>query len=166
MMQLMNLLTSGLSYNGSARTSRFGISRRLGMSFYLSVLRSRLLRSLRAVLRSPLHPSLHADRVERAANDVVTDARQVLDAAATNQDQRMLLQVVADARDVRGDLDAVRQPHARDLAQRGVRLLRRLGEHADADAALLRAVLQRRALGLAHDLLAAGTNELTDSRHI
>jgi hypothetical protein len=29
--QLMNLLTSGLSYRGSAGTSRFGISRRLGM---------------------------------------------------------------------------------------------------------------------------------------
>jgi hypothetical protein len=30
--QLMNLLTSGLSYNGSGAISRFGISRRLGIT--------------------------------------------------------------------------------------------------------------------------------------
>ena len=83
--------------------------------------------------------ALHADRVERAADDVIADARQVLDAAAANEHQRVLLQVVADARDVGRDLDPVGQPHARDLAQRRVRLLRRLREHADADAALLRA---------------------------
>src|SRR2546423_12062836 len=35
------------------------------------------------------------------------------------------LKIVADPRDIRGDLDAVGQPHARDLPQRGVRLLRR-----------------------------------------
>src|SRR5262249_44592558 len=57
------------------------------------------------------------------------------------------------------------ESHARDLAQRGVRFLWRLREHADAHAALLRAVLQRRTLRLADDLLAAGANKLTDGRH-
>src|SRR5580765_3394870 len=124
-----------------------------------------LLRALRAVFGSSLHPSLHADRVERPADDVIANARQILDAAAANEHQRVLLQVVADAGNVGRHLDAVGQPHARDFAKRRVRLLRRLREDAHADAALLRAVLQRRALRLADDLLASGTNELTDRWH-
>src|SRR6185369_9218861 len=109
--------------------------------------------------------ALHPDRVERAADHVVADAREILDAAAANEHQRVLLEVMTDARDVGRHLDAVGEPHARDLAQRRVRLLRGLGEHPDADAALLRAVLQRGALRLAGDLLAPGADELTDSRH-
>src|SRR4029079_2845932 len=131
-----------------------GLSPRLGF-----------LRALGAVFRTSLHPALDRDRVERAADDVVADARQILDAAAANEHQRVLLQVVADARDVGRDLDAVGQPDARHLAQRRIRLLRRLREDAHADAALLRAVLQRGALGLAHDLLPTRTNKLTDRRH-
>src|SRR5579872_7333190 len=142
--------------------SRFAMTRLRGMSGFLAL---SFLRSLRAVLRSSLHASLDADRVERAADDVVTDARQILHAAAADEHQRVLLEVVPDARDVGRHLDAVRQPHAGDLAKRGVRLLRRLGEDAHAHAALLRAVLQRGALGLADDLLAPGADELTDSRH-
>src|SRR6266849_4040493 len=130
-----------------------------------SAMSLRLLRSLRAVLRAALHPSLHADSVERAAHHVVADARQILDAAAANEHERVLLEIVADARDVGRHLDAVGEPHARDLAQRGIGLLRRLGEDADADTTLLRAVLQRGALRLADDLLAPGADELTDSRH-
>ena len=61
----------------------------------------------------------------------------------------MLLQVVADAGDVGGDLDAAGQPHAGDLAQRRVRLLRGRGVDAGAHAAPLRAALERRRLGLA-----------------
>src|SRR5262249_13078638 len=54
---------------------------------------------------------------------------------------------------------------ARHLAERRVRLLRRLREHAHTDATLLRADLERGTLGLGDDLLASLTDELTDSRH-
>src|SRR6187399_2392127 len=91
---LMNLLTSVLLYTGSAASSRFGISRLRGMSQNL------LLGALRAVLRTTLLAALHADRVEGAAHHVVADARQVLHAAAADEHQRVLLQVVPDARDV------------------------------------------------------------------
>src|SRR4051812_5804561 len=154
----MNLVTSELWYSGSGGTSRLGISRLRGMNLSL-------LGALRAVLGTTLHSTLHADRVERPADHVVAHARQILDAAAANEHQRVLLQVVADARNVGGHFDAVGEPDARDLAERGVGLLRGLGEHADAHAALLRAVLQCRTLGLADDLLAPGADELTDSRH-
>src|SRR5260370_34975617 len=115
-----------------------------------SVLR---LRPLRAILRAPLFPPLHADGVERAADDVIADTRQILHAAAANEHQRVLLQVVADPRNVGGDLDPVRQAHARDLPQRRVRLLRSLREDANADAPLRRTVLQRGPLGLLQTLL-------------
>src|SRR3954462_3069775 len=95
-------------------------------------------RALRAVLRSTLLAALDADGVERAADDGVADARQILHAAAANQHERGFLQVGADARDVGRHLDPVGESNARDLAQRRVRLLRGLREDADADATLLR----------------------------
>ena len=54
----------------------------------------------------------------------------------------MLLEVVALAGDVSGDLDAVDETDTGDLTKSRVRLLGRGGEDAGADAALLRVVLQ------------------------
>src|SRR5262245_57559172 len=106
-----------------------------------------------ALLGPVLGPGLlavgDAGGVERRADDLVAHAREVLDAASADQHDRVLLQVVPDARDVAGDLHAVREAHAGDLAQRGVRLLRRDGVHARAHAALLRRAAERRGLRLA-----------------
>src|SRR5512132_131776 len=92
---------------------------------------------LHAVLRARLLAVADAGGVERAAHDLVTHARQVLDAAAAHEHDRVLLQVVALARDVGRDLDAARDAHAGDLAQSRVRLLRRGRVDARADAAAL-----------------------------
>ena len=89
--------------------------------------------------------AVDARRVERAAQDVVAHAGQVADATAADEHDRVLLQVVALARDVGRDLLAVREAHARDLAQGRVGLLRRLGLDLQADAALLRAGCRARA---------------------
>src|SRR5688572_10015432 len=62
---------------------------------------SSLLRALRAVLAARLLAVLDAGGVQRAADDVVTDAREVLHTTATDEDDRVLLQVVSLARDVR-----------------------------------------------------------------
>ena len=72
----------------------------------------------------------------------------------------MLLEVVALARDVGGDLDAVHEAHTGDLAEGGVRLLGGGGEDAGADAALLGVVLQSCVLGLGGNALAALADEL------
>src|SRR5262245_49084295 len=101
------------------------------------------LRPFGPVLRAALPTILHSDRVERAADDVVANSRQVLHAATADEHDRVLLQVVTDARDVGDDLDAVREPDLRDLTQRGVRLLRRGRVDARADAALLRRAVER-----------------------
>src|SRR6187401_3218987 len=69
----------------------------------------RLLRALGAVLRTRLLAILHALQVERAAHDVVANARQILDPAAAHQHDAVLLQVVALTADVGNDLETVRQ---------------------------------------------------------
>src|SRR5438270_13192744 len=121
--------------------------------------------ALRAVAAAGLLAAAHALRVERATDDLVADAGEVLHPAAADEHDRVLLQVVPDTRDVRRDLDAAGQPHPRDLAQRGVRLLRRRRVDARAHAAPLRAALQRRRLGLADLVLPALADQLRDRGH-
>src|ERR1700684_1485569 len=104
-------------------------------------LRSGSLRTLAAVFRTTLLAVLDPLRVEHAAQDVVAHAGQILDAAAADHNNRVLLEIVALAGDVAGDLEPFGQPHLGDLAQRGVRLLRRRRIDARADAALLRRLL-------------------------
>src|SRR5204863_6884221 len=123
------------------------------------------LRTLRSVLRAALLAVFHARGIERSANDVITHSRQVLHTAAAHEHDRVLLQVVADAGDVRGDFNGIREANAGDLAESGVRLLRRLRVDADAHTALFRAAHQRRRLRLGGDALAAHSYQLRKCRH-
>src|SRR5436305_12071119 len=82
---------------------------------------------LRSVATARLLAAAHTLCVERAADDLVAHAGQVLHTTATDEHDRVLLQVVPHAWDVGGDLDLARQAHAGNLAQRRVRLLRRRG---------------------------------------
>src|SRR3954471_9085921 len=102
---------------------------------------------LGAVAAARLLAVLHALRVERAADDLVADAGEVLHPAAAHEHDRVLLKVVTHARDVRRDLDAPGEGHTRHLAPRRVRLLRggRLGARAHPPP--LRAPLERGGLG-------------------
>src|SRR3954451_14128877 len=134
---------------------------------------------LGAVLAAALLAVLDARRVEGAADDVVLHGREVLAPAASHQDHRVLLEVVADARDVGRDLHLVREPHARDLPKGRVRLLRGhrpdlqadaalLGGSGDGDLALSQAVpvlAQRGRLDLRGLRLPPVTHELADGRH-
>ncbi len=80
-------------------------------------------------------------------------------------DDRVFLKIVANARDVSGHFHAVRQPDTRHLPQSRVRLLGGLGINADADAALLRRTLERRAGGLVTRPLPPQAHQLTERRH-
>src|SRR6266478_4613532 len=99
--QFMNLVTTASPNLGSGWTSRLTAARRRDMAVL------RLLRPLGAVFRAALAPVLDALCVVRAADDVIAHAGQVLDPAAADQHDRMLLQVVTLARDIAGDLEAV-----------------------------------------------------------
>ena len=76
-----------------------------------------------------------AGGVERGADDLVADAREVLHTAPTHEHDRVLLEVVADAWDVCGDLDPRGEADTCDLAERGVRLLGSGRVHTGAHAA-------------------------------
>src|SRR3954464_8100385 len=94
---------------------------------------------LRPVLRPRALAPVDAQGVERAADDVVAHARQVADAAASNQYDAVLLEVVLFAGDVGGHFLAVAQADAGDLPKGRVGLLRGHGLDLQADAPLLRA---------------------------
>src|SRR4051795_8735918 len=120
---------------------------------------------LRAVTAASLLAVADTLGVQRAADDLVPDAGEVLHTAATDQHDRVLLKVVTDTGDVGRHLDTVAQPHTGHLAQRRVGLLRRGGVHTRADASPLRASLERRRLRLAQLRLAALADQLLDRRH-
>ena len=86
-----------------------------------------LLRTLCAVEGAALHALGNASSIESTADDVVTNAGQVADLAATDQDNRVLLQVVTDTGDVASTFDGVRQTNTGNLTQSGVGLLGRRG---------------------------------------
>src|SRR5690349_15066414 len=117
---------------------------------------------LRAVTAASLLAVADALGVQRTADDLVADARQVTDTATADQHDRVLLQVVPHARDVGGDLDLARQPDAGHLAKRRVRLLGRGRVDARAHTTALRALLERRRLVLRHLVLPALTDQLLD----
>src|SRR6266511_3718428 len=98
------------------------------------LLRVRVLRAIEAATALAV---LDPGGVERAADDVVLHRGEVRHRAALDEDDGVLLEVVADPRDVGRDLHAVGQADAGDLAERRVRLLRGHGADDGADAALL-----------------------------
>src|SRR5207245_8392579 len=95
------------------------------------------IRVLRPGQGSALLAVFDARGVERAADDVILDRRQVGDAATAHEHDGVLLQVVADPRDVRGDFHLIGEADSRDLPERGIRLLRGHGADDRADATLL-----------------------------
>src|SRR5947209_12206768 len=125
---LITCWTSLERWTGSGSSGRIWAAARRGM---------RLL-ALHAVLRARLLAVADSGCVQRAPHHLVADARQVLDAAAADQDHGVLLKVVALPGDVCRHLNRAGDPHAGDLAQRGVRLLRSGGVDAGAHAAALR----------------------------
>src|SRR5579863_10569637 len=125
----------------------------------------RSFRPLGAVFRAALLAILDALRVEHAAQDVIADAGQILDAAAADHHHRMFLKVVTFARDVADDFEAIGEPHFGDLAKRRIRLLRRRRIDARAHAALLRAGLQMPRLFAIDLFVPRLADQLTDRRH-
>src|SRR5688572_6044437 len=166
--EFVNFATSLSLYLGSGMILRFGTSRRRGICVFLL-----LLRTLHAVLGARAVTvgfvgaagARGAGGVERAAHHVVTNTRQVLHAAAADQDDAVLLQVVSLTRDVADHFHAVGEAHAAHLAKRRVRLLRRHGVHAPAHAALLRTRTKRGRRGARDERFASLSNELLNRRH-
>src|SRR3954471_10037406 len=127
--------------------------------------RCNLLAGLRAVLTAAALAALDAERVERAADNVIPHAWQVADAAAADEHDAVFLKVVFFARNVGGHFLAVAQAHARDLAQGRVRLLRGHRLDLEAHAALLRAGFEVLDLVDPRQAAARLLDQLIDRRH-
>src|SRR5262249_759564 len=136
-----NFATSRLPCLGSGRISRLVAPAR-------RMLASAGLRLLGAVLGPALLPARHPRGVQRAADDLIADAREVLHAPTPDEHDRVLLQVVPDPGDVGRHLEPVGEPDAGHLAEGRVRLLGRRGVDADAHPALLGTGLHGGRLGL------------------
>src|SRR5262249_20474847 len=121
--------------------------------------------ALGAVLGPGLLAVRNALGIQDAADDVVADTGQVADAAASNENDGVFLEVVPLARNVCRHFDAVGEPNARHLAQRRVRLLGRHDFHLKADTLFLWAAVQRRVLRPAILLDARFTYQLVNRRH-
>ena len=88
------------------------------MPLKLKLLLLSSLGSLRTVLGTSLHTTVDALSVEGTADDVVTDTRKVLNTAATDHNNAMLLKIVAFARDVGRNFNAVGKTNSGDLTKR------------------------------------------------
>src|SRR4028118_32213 len=159
---------------GSGRISRFSGRRRRDIvnSFltcapaaYAARPKTSLLRALGAVLGARLTAVLDTLGVEHAAKHVIAHTRKVAHTAATDQHHRVLLEVVAFARDVADDFALIGQANLGHLAQRRVRLLRSGRVDPGADAALLRVLVHRRDLALGLLRLATLADQLVDRWH-
>src|SRR5262250_639282 len=98
---LTSAVTSGEPYTGSVTSCRLVAGPLRGISALLL---------LGSVAAARLLAVAHALGVERAADDLVPDARQVPHPAAAHQHDGVLLQVVPDPRDVGGDLYLAGEP--------------------------------------------------------
>src|SRR5699024_479394 len=141
---------------GSGVSSRRASGPLRGMSAFL----------LRAVEAAGLPAVLDTGGVEGAADDLVADAGEVFDTATTDENDRVLLEVVPLTRDVGRDLDAAGEAHTCDFAQGGVRLLRGVGVDAGADPASLRRTLEGGRLARRGLALPALADQLLNSGHV
>ena len=125
-----------------------------------------LLGTLRPVFGAALATTLNARSIQRAANGVIPNSRQILNPPPANQHDRMLLQIMPLAADVSGDFKPIRQPHPRRFAQGGIGLLRRRRINAQANAPLLRTPFQRRRRGFIPLRTARISHQLINRRHL
>src|SRR5579859_1079944 len=163
MRQLMNLPIILFLYFGSG-LSRSSKERNFA-GIRVPLLPYLFLRALHAVLGAAGLAVLHAGAVERATDDVVAYAGQVAHAAAADEHDRVLLQVVPLAGDVGRGLAAARKAHAGDLPEGGVGLLGRHRLHDEADPPLLGVGLQHGGLALVLRLRPPEPDQLVDRRH-
>ena len=137
-----------------------------------------LLCSLCAVLGTALVTVCNALCVKRTADDVVTHTGKVSYTASSDENYRVLLQVVSDTGNINGCLKSVGQSYSGDLSHCRVRLLRAGRGDLGANASLLRcglvdgcvlqrveALLENRRLGFVDLFTATLSDKLVKGWH-
>src|ERR1700689_1218269 len=103
---------------------------------------------LGSVAAAGLFTIADAQGIEHATHDFIANTGKVADTAAADEHNRVFLQVVAFARNVRGHFLAIGQPYAGHLPQGRVRLLGSDRFYKQAHASLLRTALEHGSFGL------------------
>src|SRR5262249_27997603 len=134
MIVLTNLATSLSPYFGSGKTSLFLTSPLRGIVLF---------RFLRSVFGAPLPPFLNPNGIQSSANDVIANAWEIFDATSSDKHDRMFLQIVSDAGNIRSNFDSVREPDTGHFSQRRVGLFGCGSVYTRAHPSLLRTTLQR-----------------------
>ena len=125
-----------------------------------------LFRAFCAVKRTRLLSFGNACRIERTADNVVTNAGKVFNSSAPDEYGRVLLQVMTFAGNVNGTFLLVGKSYPCNLTDCRVGLLGRGGRNRKAYAALLRAVVQNGRLALENLLFSAVLDKLIDCGHL
>lgn len=123
------------------------------------------LRLLRTVAAAGLLSSVHTERIAATADDLVANPWQVTHSTTTDQNDRVLLEVVPFTRNINRDFFAVAQTHPGDFSESRVRLLWGHRTNDQANALLLRASLKHGAFGGFTLNYAVATNQLIDGWH-
>ena len=100
--------------------------------------------SLGAVTAASLLTVFDALSIQSSTNHLIANARKVSNTTAANQDDAVFLKVVSFAWNVDGNFFAVGKTNTSDLTKSRVRFLRGHRTNVEADAALLRALIQNR----------------------
>lgn len=90
-----------------------------------------------SVLGAGLHSAVNALSIKSSANDVITHTGKILNTAASDKNNGVLLQVVAYAGDIRRNLDSVCQTNSGKLSESRVGLFGCVGLDDCANTALL-----------------------------
>jgi hypothetical protein len=107
----------------------------------------------------------NACAIERSAHGVISHTGEILYSTATNQYNRVFLQVVTLATDITGHFMPIREPYASDLTQRGIWLFRSGCVHTSTHASPLRTRFQRRNGGVHTFRTPRLPDQLIDSCH-
>jgi hypothetical protein len=113
-----------------------------------------LFRAFSSIAAASLLAVVDGSAVERSADNLVTNTWEVLNTTAADKHHRVLLEVVADSRDVCRNFHAIYKAHTANLTKSRVRLFRGCGVNTSAYATLLRVAFKSRSL-LFVDLLFA-----------
>lgn len=122
-------------------------------------------RPLCPVLRTTLTTFLNTLRIVRPAYDMIANARQIFHTTPTDQNHRVLLQIVSFTGDVRRDLDPVCQTHTSHLASCRIRFFWCRCVNTHTNAAFLRAMFERRRGRFGHYPLTPFSDQLIDRWH-
>ena len=120
----------------------------------------------RTVLGAALPSAFNALSIQGAADDVITNTREVANAATTNKHNRVLLKVVAFARNIYRYFFIIGETNPCDFAQGGVRLLRCHCLDEETDSTLLRTPIEHRRLTASVLWNSGFLHQLIDSRHL